>query len=719
MTQMAQNMYRVGDYVYFETGTGAPLQIRRIDELNKFPTGNVEAKVSCFYRRRDVPAALLKIADKAERRKEHEDVKNALEQQPPTTSNGADQITTPLTQAPLLNGDVKVEGEESRDEDTNIEQGTIKQKSPQPQIKEDVKEKTPPPSTTAPQDDDTIGYAGLPAGAEKLSPTEIHLLRCRELFLSRIVETLPATHIRGKCQVTLLSEVESPSDYLDREDAFFYSLVFDPNNMTLLADKGSVRHGEKYQVKVEEWTGPIEYVPDAVLPNGGSESGEGTTKKEVPLTDRETLVFHPYHHLEDKDIDQFLIISKAVGTFARALDATSSAKIPSVHMTAASASRDVTLLHAMALLHQADYDIGKAVKFLVPPPSRDAYPIIADKATGNNTMSLGGPILCRDQMEEWSPYEANLFEEGMDKLGKDFREIRQVCVPWKSMRDIIEYYYMWKTTNRYVEIKKSKSAEKDHKLKQVYIPNYNKPSPQLASPAGTVLAKGANKCESCEKDEAGQWYNWGPTYLCFKVCGECWNVWKKCGGLKIKHPNELFDLDKKVETNRTNFDFNSIFPSVGATPAISSGYGLVNIKNGINILPGKGGQSQIIAQLPPPTFLDVKPMNGNSESQSKRASFFWQTDVIYKLARKIVPKDLFDMKKLSRNPFRGVDFEPALIFARDAYKKNPGEVSVIVTKWKGGSNITQNDMERMIVKRGIKRSADEDPSPPVKRPHLA
>lgn len=44
-----------------------------------------------------------------------------------------------------------------------------------------------------------------------------HQLKCRELFLSRQVETLSATHIRGKCSVTLLSEAESPLVYLDKE----------------------------------------------------------------------------------------------------------------------------------------------------------------------------------------------------------------------------------------------------------------------------------------------------------------------------------------------------------------------------------------------------------------------------------------------------------------------------------------------------------------------
>jgi len=42
-----------------------------------------------------------------------------------------------------------------------------------------------------------------------------------------------------------------------------------------------------------------------------------------------------------------------------------------------------------------------------------------------NLVSGGGPVLCRDEMEEWSASEANLFEEALDKYGKSFREIGQ------------------------------------------------------------------------------------------------------------------------------------------------------------------------------------------------------------------------------------------------------------------------------------------------------
>lgn len=52
------------DYVYFETSSTSPYQIRRIEELNKTPSGNVEAKVMCFYRRRDLPTPLVQLADK-------------------------------------------------------------------------------------------------------------------------------------------------------------------------------------------------------------------------------------------------------------------------------------------------------------------------------------------------------------------------------------------------------------------------------------------------------------------------------------------------------------------------------------------------------------------------------------------------------------------------------------------------------------------------------
>ncbi|KAJ8289148.1 hypothetical protein COCON_G00018070 [Conger conger] len=421
---MAANMYRVGDYVYFENSSSNPLLIRRIEELNKTANGNVEAKVVCFYRRRDISSTLIALADKHAREME-EDMEN-------------------------------------------------------PEII-DLPEK------------------------------QKHQLRHRELFLSRQLESLPATHIRGKCCVTLLNETEALKSYLDREDTFFYSLVYDPQQKTLLADKGEIRVGNKYQADIMDLL----------------KEGEEDERDQAKLEEK---VWDPSSQLTEKQIDQFLVVARSVGTFARALDCSSSVRQPSLHMSAAAASRDITLFHAMDTLHQTGYDMSRAIAALVPQ---------------------GGPVLCRDEMEEWSASEANLFEEALEKYGKDFTDIQQDFLPWKSLTSIIEYYYMWKTTDRYVQQKRLKAAEAESKLKQVYIPNYNKPNPNQLNvnnvkpglvngaaaavvpvPPGQTAGLG-RACESCYTTSSYQWYSWGPPNMQCRLCASCWTYWKKYGGLKM------------------------------------------------------------------------------------------------------------------------------------------------------------------------------------------
>uniref|UniRef100_A0A674PNZ1 Metastasis associated 1 n=1 Tax=Takifugu rubripes TaxID=31033 RepID=A0A674PNZ1_TAKRU len=413
------------DYVYFENSSSNPLLIRRIEELNKTANGNVEAKVVCFYRRRDIPGTLIALADKHAR---------------------------------------ELEEEMENPEMVNLPE---KQK---------------------------------------------HQLRHRELFLSRQLESLPATHIRGKCCVTLLNETEALKSYLDREDAFFYSLVYDPQQKTLLADKGEIRVGNKFQADITD------------LLKEGEED-------ERDLEKLEEKIWEPSSSLSEKQIDQFLVVARSVGTFARALDCSSSVRQPSLHMSAAAASRDITLFHAMDTLHATGYDMTRAIAALVPQ---------------------GGPVLCRDEMEEWSASEANLFEEALEKYGKDFTDIQQDFLPWKSLTSIIEYYYMWKTTDRYVQQKRLKAAEAESKLKQVYIPNYNKPNPnQLSNNTKPALLNGAagaagsgppgsgptpglgRACESCYTSSSYQWYSWGPPNMQCRLCASCWTYWKKYGGLKM------------------------------------------------------------------------------------------------------------------------------------------------------------------------------------------
>ncbi|KAF6104925.1 metastasis associated 1 family member 3 [Phyllostomus discolor] len=201
-------------------------------------------------------------------------------------------------------------------------------------------------------------------------------------------------------------------------------------------------------------------------------------------------------------------------------------------MSAAAASRDITLFHAMDTLYRHGYDLSSAISVLVP---------------------LGGPVLCRDEMEEWSASEASLFEEALEKYGKDFNDIRQDFLPWKSLTSIIEYYYMWKTTDRYVQQKRLKAAEAESKLKQVYIPTYSKPNPNQIStsngkPGAVNGAVGTTfqpqnpllgrACESCYATQSHQWYSWGPPNMQCRLCATCWLYWKKYGGLKMPTQSE-------------------------------------------------------------------------------------------------------------------------------------------------------------------------------------
>ena len=61
-------------------------------------------------------------------------------------------------------------------------------------------------------------------------------------------------------------------------------------------------------------------------------------------------------------------------------------------------------------------------------------------------------MLCRDEMEDWSASEANLFEEAIEKYGKDFNDIRKDYLPWKTMKNIIDisiqiYFLLYDLTN--------------------------------------------------------------------------------------------------------------------------------------------------------------------------------------------------------------------------------------------------------------------------------
>lgn len=149
---------------------------------------------------------------------------------------------------------------------------------------------------------------------------------------------------------------------------------------------------------------------------------------------------------------------------------------------------------------------------------------------------------------------------------------------------------MWKTTDRYVQQKRVKAVEAESKLKQVYIPNYNKTPTTAGSGATTITPIGnmnnsngklssilngssngglpgdtsmlitsvgmaaGKPCEGCQGTQSMQWYAWGPTHTQSRVCQSCWNYWKKYGGLKGFSRQEELEPEKKIKSGTGSDD---------------------------------------------------------------------------------------------------------------------------------------------------------------------
>ncbi|CCD74258.1 DIOX_N domain-containing protein [Caenorhabditis elegans] len=639
--------YAVGDFVYFDdtSATDAPYQIRKIEELVKTEKGGVDARCVVYLRRRDIPQHLLKIADQAQRRFDNYYEVDKKKPENFTTkgfivvngaSEAAPEAAPEATEASAETSETKVKEDtddvaEKMEEDEEcpapVGQGrtssteepsasdapaaTAKDKKEEKEAKENAKNLKETAEAEATKLIDW-GDGGLPLGVDKLTPDQRLKLRQHEIFMTRQSEILPAAAIRGKCRVVLLGDGEEAQNYLPLDDTFYHSLVYDPNAQTLLADKGAIRVGEKYQAVVDEWMEPADreakeakvlaekvkkeeeeaklkaeaeedtendgltIAEDEEMPELKNEEKEETkVEEEATTTDSEgevgeVLVWHPHHALTDRDIDQYMIVARSVGLFARAIDGASAPKLPTLQLAAAFASRDVTIFHAHAILHQANYDVGQAVKYLVPVASRDTYPCQVDDSSGLQTKTLGGPILCRDQLEEWSTPEMNLFEDALDKVGKDFNEIRAEYLPWKSIRDIVEYYYLMKASNRYTDRKKNKpsagggsSTTTDEKFTNIYIPPFNKPIAASILPyntSQTTLMNNDNPCENCGTLDALNWYQWGGVGDKKVLCSTCWIQWKKFAGLNQKHELERFDKTRPPPVE-----------PVAPTPAASNG----------------------------------------------------------------------------------------------------------------------------------------------------
>ncbi|OAF69208.1 Metastasis-associated protein MTA3 [Intoshia linei] len=322
-----------------------------------------------------------------------------------------------------------------------------------------------------------------------LTASEKHMLTHREIFQTRITSLFPANIIRGKCSVTLFCDIMDPCYYLKHEHLFFYEFVYDEQLKNFTSDRSSIRVGPKYQVNMD------------------LHECKSDDKIEARLMWTENSI------CSKTEVESFLTTIKSIGTYARALNVKSSVRHGSLKNSASAAARDITIQKGLDILHENNYSFNESLLHLIPKNK---------------------PSFFQDEFEGWSISECNAFETAMNKVGKDFYEIQREHLPWKSVKNIIEYYYMWKTSDRYIFQRCSKAVEKENQLKEVFIPDVNRPNPSLIIMGlnrSTDVDVDVPDCCSCHTSQSSQWYVFGPTHTKARVCLPCWTYWRRCGGL--------------------------------------------------------------------------------------------------------------------------------------------------------------------------------------------
>ncbi|XP_017494276.1 PREDICTED: metastasis-associated protein MTA3-like [Rhagoletis zephyria] len=250
------------------------------------------------------------------------------------------------------------------------------------------------------------------------------------------------SQLRGKCVVVqFVSEVEDPKDYVKLKDTFFYRLKYKHISSTTgnghgngsgSSSNNNNNNGNSMQqpflYPLEEGSMRVGAEYQAVVPPFALSQEEQAVhyKDHSP----ETLCYTPKHNLSEDDIEGFVKVCQSVSTFGRTkvlafvLPAEEQQLPPPGALeVGASSVRDYTTQCAMDMLHIYNYDIGAATLSLVPKEK---------------------PVICHEPLQNWTTEEVARFREGFEKVGKNFRALRQQYLPQKELGHIVTFYYMMK-----------------------------------------------------------------------------------------------------------------------------------------------------------------------------------------------------------------------------------------------------------------------------------
>ena len=229
----------------------------------------------------------------------------------------------------------------------------------------------------------------------------------RQVYVCKAEEIIPMTLLRGKCTIIPAEEVEHLSsrelaELLEKPDTFISHILFDPLQRN------------KFDRHIR------------VGPNNQAELPSHTPGHVCSL--RETKVWDCYQFGGDDALGDYLASAQALEATVR------QAAFPFITPDDAvvAASRDTHLQRALDVYAKSGYQSGEALSRLLESP------------------------LHPDALESWEAEDRTFFLKGLRMHGKQFTKIHEKFLPHKSVREIIEYYYQWKTTHSYTQYRRTK-----------------------------------------------------------------------------------------------------------------------------------------------------------------------------------------------------------------------------------------------------------------------
>jgi len=348
------------------------------------------------------------------------------------------------------------------------------------------------------------------------------LVKSRELFISNATDQFPVNVLRGKCAVTHCADINAVRQFAPADDAFFYTLSYNPETRRLASTQGEIRVGTSHQAKLPPWEGEVPPIgrPDRY----------------------EELTWEP-GRTHDHDLLMYLRAARSMAAFAGMCDG------GSTDDGCFAASRDDTTANALNVLHDCGYDTGAALQLLVKNP----VPVGLEK--------------------QWTEDETRRFIKGLRTHGKNFFKIRTEFLPEKETGELITYYYLWKKTpgasssrprgrrhrptlvNRRVKSNKEKGVKKETN------------SASEMEDSGGEESRGADSynCRHCGATSSKDWHHGGKEMKL--LCTACRQHYKRYGEMPLL-----------PGTVRSQFTFRPISPEglVSQEDEDSEGRGLDN-----------------------------------------------------------------------------------------------------------------------------------------------